>query len=126
MYSWSIQFILYLINLYFIGIIFLKYGILKILIGIYSLDSLTYIRFNLLSLICKLILNNNYIILSSFPILLSEIVRKIGNIMDFILNNFTYIIISVINIDNNKIIIIKSIITIVIIIIIIIPFLIKL
>ena len=95
-----------------------KYGISKILINIYSLNFSIYTKFNLLFPTCKLILNNNYIIPFSFPILLSGTARKIGSIINFTLNNFIYIIISIVNINNSKIIIVKFIIIIIIIIII--------
>ena len=87
---------------------FLKYRVLKILINIYFLSFFIYTEFNPLFLICKLILDSNYVMLFFFSILLSGIVRKIGSIIGFILNNFIYTVISVVNINNSKIIIVRS------------------
>ena len=118
-----IQFILYLINLYFIRIVFSKYKIPRILINIYFLDFFIYIGFNPLFSICKLILDNNYIMLFFFLILLFGIVKKIGNVMGFILDNFIYTVMSVVDINNNKIIIVRFIITATIAVIVVIFFL---
>ena len=58
--------------------------------------------------------------------LLSRIIKKIENIINFILNNSIYIVIFIINIDNNKITVVRFIIIIIIIVIVATPFFINL